>query len=152
MKLLKKFKLIIIVLLGAVLIIVLLFSNDKGKQPEVPVSPFITTPEKKTEIPVVTVSPTMTSEEAKQLSQNDIKFSEGMQNFLKEYPWYTKLPIENSSYRVVYDLDKKSFRVRLKISSTSPKSQQDSLVAQAIQDAKNKGIDIGTNYYILFGN
>jgi hypothetical protein len=151
MRLLKKFKFVLIALLGIVLVAAFVFSL-KGEQSEVPVAPFITTPEQKSATPTLSVPQTMTPQQVQQQTQDDIKFSDGVQSFLKDYPWYTKLPIDNSSYRIVYDLDKSSFRIRLKISSTSPKSQQDLLIARAIQDAKSKGIDIGTNYYILFGN
>ena len=46
-------------------------------------------------------------EEGPKQSQDDLVFGEAYTKFLKEYPWYYKLPIDNDNYKIVYDFVKK---------------------------------------------
>jgi hypothetical protein len=74
--------------------------------------------------------------------QSTIKFSQ-------KYPWYQKIPIETGEYIIIYDLDKDSFRIMLKISEIAPESQKNSAINRALQDIKNIGAD-PKNYYVTF--
>ena len=51
-------------------------------------------------------------EDGAKQTEADLAFNENYEKFLIDYPWYTELPIEKSNYRIIYDFEKKSFRIR----------------------------------------
>ncbi|NMB91717.1 hypothetical protein GYA37_02630 [candidate division WWE3 bacterium] len=83
---------------------------------------------------------------------NDYEHAEAIKELLKEYPWYSKLPIDNNEYTIVWDLDIEKFRIRLKIPETSPQESKDSLIAKAVEDIKTlTGEDFQKyTYYVLY--
>ncbi len=96
------------------------------------------------------------SKEEQQMIQNaskgglpaDYAFSQVLNEMYTKYPWLQKLPIENSSYRIVYDFDKNSFRIRILVSVDSNTQQQ--LVDQALNDLRNIGVTGNPiPYYVL---
>lgn len=77
----------------------------------------------------------------------DLAFGERYEDFLKNYPWYQSLPIEKNEYRIVYDFEKKSFRIRFKI--TTSEDQKELIVKTALEDIKKIGVKDPVNYYII---
>lgn len=75
---------------------------------------------------------------------NDLEFSRGLTDLHEKYPWYSKLPIENEDYRIIYDFDTNSFRIRLLTEST------EIIKNAALNNLKSIGVDITiTSYYFL---
>lgn len=87
--------------------------------------------------------------EAKTLTGRDYIYAQATIDFIKKYPWYEKMPINTQEYLIVYDLDKSSFRIVLKMSPTSPESQKNAAINSALQDIKSIGAD-STKYYTVF--
>lgn len=64
-------------------------------------------------------TPEQLKEEGELQTKGDIAYNEAVKKIINEYPWYTKLPIETSEYRIVYDWDKEMFRIRILKSSAN---------------------------------
>lgn len=97
------------------------------------------------------------SEEKKQeaLTKNkeanlaDIEFGKSLQDFYIKNPWYSKIPIETKDYTIIFDFEKNSFRIRLKVSKTSTEAVVKTLTDKALLSIKEIGA-VPTNYYILY--
>lgn len=87
-------------------------------------------------------------EEGLKQTAGDIAFTEAYKQFLTKYPWYTRLPIENFEYRIVYDFEKESFRIRLKI-PTETEDQEKTLINKALSDLKKIGVKEPVSYYTI---
>ncbi|MBP7842988.1 Ig-like domain-containing protein [Candidatus Woesebacteria bacterium] len=93
------------------------------------------------------------TEHIKEQSQADIEFNEAIENLEKDFFWYKDIPIDNSEYTVVYDYDRKEFRIRLKI----PENSSPEVIQTITQKALLAMEDLGINpkdwgYYVLFLN
>ena len=80
-------------------------------------------------------------------SRDDLAFGEVYKKFLSDFPWYLSLPIEKSTYRIVYDFEKKSFRIRFKIALSA--KQEETLINQALEELKKIGVPEPISYYTL---
>lgn len=80
-------------------------------------------------------------------SQDDMAFGEVYKKFLTENPWYTSLPIEKGAYRIIYDFEKKSFRIRFKIAVS--KDMEKNLINQALENLKKIGVPEPISYYTI---
>lgn len=79
---------------------------------------------------------------------NDYVFGQSYIQFLDKNPWYVYLPINTDQYTVVYDFDKKSFRIRIKIATTDV--QKNDLVTQVLAKLKSIGVTADPiPYYVL---
>lgn len=77
-------------------------------------------------------------------TQEDLKSGQVIDNLHQQYPWYSKLPIETNEYRIIFDFDKNSFRIRLLTQSTEAIKQD------ALKQLKTIGVDLDQfNYYYL---
>lgn len=84
-----------------------------------------------------------------QQAEDDLIFGKAFAEFIQKYPWYRQLPIDNENYTIVYDFEKKAFRIRLKIQTKTPE-EKDAIVKQALADLKEIGIDTKVaNYDVL---
>lgn len=81
-------------------------------------------------------------------SQGDFAFGEAYKTFASQYPWYLSLPVERPEYRIVYDFEQSSFRIRFKI-AVSDKNQEDALIKKALEDLKKIGVPEPIPYYII---
>ena len=96
-----------------------------------------------------TVTPTTEPGEFKEQAQNEIIFNEAWDKLQKEYPWYKNLPIIKDGYTIVYDFDKKSFRIRLTSKNISSE-ERNVLVNSALDQLKKIKVDLKINtYYII---
>lgn len=55
----------------------------------------------------------------------------------RKYPWYRKLPIEKEGYRILWEINTETFRIRLKISEDSSKEEKETLTKQALKDIES---------------
>lgn len=86
--------------------------------------------------------------EIEQQQQAEQDFFITMQEIQKNYPWYSKLPLETKDYLIIYDWDKKKFLISVKYPASSPnvKTAQDS----ALLGLRNIGVDPDKwGYYIV---
>ncbi len=88
------------------------------------------------------------SKEGALQSVDDLIFNEAFENFIDNYPWYIHLPIENNQYHIVYDFERKSFRIRILVLALDPK-QEEVLIENAIEDLKEIGLVEPINYYVI---
>jgi hypothetical protein len=92
-----------------------------------------------TTVPKV-ITPTSTLQEL----PRDLEYSQGLNDLHKNYPWYSKLPVETKDYRIIYDFDKQSFRIRILTQST------DQIKQSAISRLKGLGVDLTKfSYYFV---
>jgi len=89
-------------------------------------------------------------EEGAKQTAGDLAFTEAYKQFLTKYPWYTRLPIENFEYRIVYDFEKESFRIRIKVPGQTPE-QESQIVQKALANLKKIGVKDPVSYYVLKG-
>jgi len=80
----------------------------------------------------------------------ELKALQDARELRKEHPLYFFIPIETEEIRVVYDRNKESFRIRLKISRNSTQETIDSLTDKAIEKIKELEIDEPIPYYVVF--
>ena len=75
---------------------------------------------------------------------NDLEYSRGLTELHKKYPWYSKLPIETEDYRIIFDFDKESFRIRIL-------SEPTSVIKKAATDYLTRiGVDLNKfSYYFI---
>jgi len=84
-------------------------------------------------------SPLIDREKAAQQTQDDKTSAEEINKIHEQYPWYSKIPIETKDYRIIFDFEKNSFRVRLLTQDTAAIRQA------ALNDLKVIGVDL--NFY-----
>lgn len=82
----------------------------------------------------------------------DYEYAEATKSLLEKYPWYSKLPIDNNEYTIVWDFEVEKFRIRLKIPETSVQELKDSLTAKAVEEIKKLTGDKFSEYayYVLY--
>lgn len=84
-------------------------------------------------------------------AQEDIKFNEALENMRKEFPWYNDIPIDNSQYTIVYDFDRKEFRIRLKVPENTDTEIVSNLTKKALSSMEAVNINPKEwGYYVLF--
>jgi len=87
-------------------------------------------------------------EQGREQIADDLIFGQTWTEFIKQNPWYKSLPIETKTYRIIYDFEKKSFRIRLLI-TPSPTERQ-TIVQQALNDLEKIGVNLKeTSYTVL---
>jgi len=82
--------------------------------------------------------------------KTDQEFSQAVWKYIQDYPWILDLPIETKEYRVIYDLQKENFRIRLKISRNSPQDIIDNLTNKALEKIKEIYDKEPIPYYVVF--
>jgi mRNA-degrading endonuclease RelE of RelBE toxin-antitoxin system len=80
-------------------------------------------------------------------TNGDLVFGKAYENMLTKYPWYQKIPIETSQYRVIYDFDKQMFRIRILDSETS--DQIKTTIQTAVTNIEQIGVSAPIKYYVL---
>jgi hypothetical protein len=81
-------------------------------------------------------------------SIDDLIFNEAFENFIDNYPWYVHLPIEKNQYHIVYDFERKSFRIRILAPVLDPE-QEEAILENAMNDLKTIGLVEPINYYVI---
>lgn len=90
----------------------------------------------------------LTLKEGRLQAIDDSIFGEAFEKFIEDYPWYIHLPIENNQYRIVYDFEEKSFRIRILVPDLDP-AQEETLIQKALEDLKIIGLTEPINYYVI---
>ncbi|EKD53440.1 MAG: hypothetical protein ACD_61C00042G0003 [uncultured bacterium] len=96
-----------------------------------------------------TIKPTVNLNDFSDQAKNEIIFNAAWDKLQRDYPWYKYLPIVQKDYVIVYDFDKKSFRIRI-----TNKNASESLKTNIINEAINSLVKIGVDmtkftYYII---
>ena len=81
-------------------------------------------------------------------SQDDLEYGEAFKAFAQQYPWYLALPIERNEYRIVYDFEGSSFRIRLKLVPTDIETET-RIIDQALEEIRKLGIEDPVPYYVV---
>lgn len=94
--------------------------------------------------PVKKEEPLFTPEKAAQQTQDDLNTAKAIKTIHEQYPWYSKIPLETTDYRIIYDFEKDSFRIRLLTKSTT------AIKDAALADLEAIGVDLNEfNYYFI---
>lgn len=91
-------------------------------------------------------TPEQISQEGQKQTSADLAYNEAYKEFLVKYPWYPRLPIETKEYRIVYDFEKESFRIRLLVPTKTPEEKK-SLIQKALENLKKIGVEEPVVYY-----
>lgn len=91
------------------------------------------------------------AEHIREQAQEDLKFNQALENIRKEFPWYDDIPIDTAQYTIVYDFDRKEFRIRLKV----PENTNSEIISNLTQKALSSMKEVNVNpeewgYYVLF--
>lgn len=81
-------------------------------------------------------------------SKDDIDYGKAYISFLKEYPWYHFLPIETKEYRIFYDFEERSFRIRLLVAPQTDK-EREWIVNKALESLIRIGVEEPVPHYVL---
>jgi len=81
-------------------------------------------------------------------SQDDLEYGEAFKAFAQQYPWYLALPLERNEYRIVYDFEESSFRIRLKLVPTDIETEN-RIIDQALEEIRKLGIEDPVPYYVV---
>jgi len=81
-------------------------------------------------------------------SQDDFEFGEAFKKFAEQYPFYLSLPIERTEYRIVYDFEENSFRIRLKVTPTDVEAER-AIIERALEEIRKLGIKDPIPYYVV---
>lgn len=80
-------------------------------------------------------------------TKGDLEFGNTYKDFINQYPWYLSLPIETGDYRIVYDFQTNSFRIR--ILTVGGNNKQAQITQEALSSLKEIGVKNPNNYYVL---
>lgn len=83
-------------------------------------------------------------EKLSQMQQDSQVVADVINKVHQKYPWYSKIPIETKDYRIVFDFDKNSFRIRLLGQSTETIKQA------ALKDLETIGVDLKKEFTYYF--
>lgn len=114
-------------------------------------SSYTTSPEPRTEQVVKQTTPSqappISYKEYKTLVEGEELFNKNLRELEKSYPWYSKIPIENNDYVIIYDFDKESFRIIVK--ETTELANVNDITNKALEDIREIGAD-PKSYYLVF--
>ena len=81
-------------------------------------------------------------------SQDDFEYGEAFKEFAQRYPWYLSLPIERNEYRIVYDFEENSFRIRLKLVPANAETEK-KIIDAALEEIRKLGIKDPIAYNVV---
>ena len=156
----KKILLYLIIVLGLVVLLILASGNKKTEKPQ---TEYIITEEEKgdakedtnggvkEEVPPTQAEPQETTQETEKIS-DDFEFAKHMEELYREYPWYSKLPIERDGYTLIWVVQEKAFRIIMRISEDSPEEEKKTLINQALRDIEEiTGVSYENfPYYVVY--
>jgi hypothetical protein len=87
-------------------------------------------------------------EQTSQQTEDDQLYAQTQLEFINQHPWYKELPITTQNYRIVYDFDTQSFRIRL---LTPGSAEELAAMKQAsLNSLQAIGVDLNTySYYFI---
>jgi hypothetical protein len=156
----KKILLYLIIVLGLVVLLILASGNKKTEKPQ---TEYIITEEEKgdakedtnggvkEEVPPTQAEPQETTQGTEKIS-DDFEFAKHMEELYREYPWYSKLPIERDGYTLIWVVQEKAFRIIMRISEDSPEEEKKTLINQALRDIEEiTGVSYENfPYYVVY--
>lgn len=149
----KTLKKILLVLIGITSIIIIIWSSRlKPSTSEPNYSKSIDTSNTQPAVEIVTNN---NSDQKYEVPvEGDILFSLALEEIYSKYPWVKKMPIETNEYRIIWELDRNRFRIRLKISSNSPQNVKDMVLSKALNNLREVVQDDLSNheYYVLYND
>lgn len=81
-------------------------------------------------------------------AENEIIFNQAWDKFNSDFPWYKNLPITTANFTIVYDFDKKAFRIH--ITKTRPTDTEiTSLTNEALAELKKINVDMKKHSFYL---
>jgi len=92
-------------------------------------------------------TPEQIREEGAAQTVNDKIYGDAFTKFIQGSPWYLSIPVEKDDYEIVYNFDKKSFRIQLKVAI--PSDQLNGVIQNALGDLKAIGVPAPISYYVL---
>ena len=96
-------------------------------------------------------TPEQLESEGKLQAEGDTAYNDATRRFVEDNPWYTSLPIETKEYRIVYDYDKKMFRIRFLQEQTDEQTIK-TIIEDALKKLKKAGAEEPIKYYTMQPN
>lgn len=83
-------------------------------------------------------------------TEADINYAEAQNKVLDQFPWYNSLPLQETNYFVLFDLQKRTFKAKLYPEQNTNTSVEDQ-VASFQQEITNRlgELNIDTNLYTI---
>jgi hypothetical protein len=150
------FKPILITILILLVVFLAVLSLSRKTKPPPPTPP-TSSPQTSPRPPGFDLTPltpiaSPTPEQQQQLNQqteDDINYSETLKQLYQQSPWLKKLPIETNNYRLVYDFETSSFRIRILTIPSSPE-ELETIKQTALNHLQSIGVDTTIQpYYFL---
>ncbi len=108
-------------------------------------------PEEKPPVIAPTPTATPTVDPRTVPADDSFEYNQALNEVLKKYPWYPKLPLETKDYRVIYDFEQAKFRIRIFNSQVSA-GEQKRLIDAALKSLRDLGVDTKKfSYYLVLG-
>lgn len=89
-------------------------------------------------------------EDIRQQAKGDAIFAEDQKEWYQDNPWYAELPIVTNGFTIVYDVEEKSFRIRITLGDDATNAEINAAKQEALDDLKDIGADPNTQgYYFI---
>ncbi|MEX2053444.1 MAG: hypothetical protein WD940_00320 [Patescibacteria group bacterium] len=85
-------------------------------------------------------------------TEGDELFAEAQTDWYKDNPWYSKLPIIEDDYTIVYEPDTKKFRIRITMEENTLGTQIGDAKDRAIKNLETIGVDLSQYSYYFIGD
>lgn len=86
----------------------------------------------------------------KETIRGDLSFSRALEDTHRRYPWYSKLPIDNNEYMIIWDIEQQLFKILIKVKSDSDEILKTNLTNKAVADLTRITDGDTRDYEILF--
>ncbi len=89
-------------------------------------------------------------EDIRQQAEGDALFAEDQKEWYQDNPWYAGLPIVTDGFTIVYDVEEKSFRIRITLEDDATNAEIKAAKQEALDDLEDIGADPNTQgYYFI---
>lgn len=98
----------------------------------------------------VDISSEQLLEDIRQQAEGDVIFAEDQKEWYQNNPWYAELPIVTNGYTIVYDVEEKSFMIRLTLKEDATSTEVSAVKREALDDLEDIGANPNTQgYYFI---
>lgn len=144
----KQVFLILLIIIAATIAILTLSPPKPAPPPGPKTSPTLT-PKSSPAWPIDQPPPPHIQQQLQQQTQDDLLYGQTILELQKQQPWLKQLPITTNNFRIVYDFEKQSFRIRILTVPASDEELQ-TIKQQALAALEKIGVDTATQpYYFI---
>lgn len=98
----------------------------------------------------VSLSAQEAQEQSVQQIEDDLLYAKAQKEWYQDNPWYAGLPIVTDEFTIVYDVEEKSFRIRITLEDGATNAEINAAKQEALDDLEDIGADPNTQgYYFI---